>query len=45
MCAGTVLAMKETQATIQEEGTRIAWSVPYTAIEPPAHTARAADTP
>ncbi|MBN8751578.1 MAG: hypothetical protein J0I65_29365 [Variovorax sp.] len=45
MCAGTVLAMKETQATIQEEGTRIAWSVPYTAIEPPAHTARAAATP
>ncbi|WP_242873776.1 hypothetical protein [Pseudacidovorax intermedius] len=42
MCSGTVLAMKETQATIQEEGTRIAWSVPYTAIEPPAHAARAA---
>lgn len=45
MCAGTVLAMKETQATIQEEGTRIAWSVPYTAIEPPAHAARAAAAP
>jgi hypothetical protein len=33
---GTVVAMKDTQLTIQEQATRSAWTVPYTAVEPPA---------
>jgi hypothetical protein len=28
--------MKDTQLTIQEQATRSAWTVPYTAVEPPA---------
>lgn len=36
MRTGTIVAMKDTQLTIQEQGTRSAWNVPYTAIEPPA---------
>ena len=35
MRVGTVVAMKDTQLTIQEQATRSAWSVPYTAVEPP----------
>jgi hypothetical protein len=35
MRTGKVLAMKDTQATIHEDGTRSSWTVPYTAIEPP----------
>ena len=36
MRTGKVVAMKDTQATIQEDATRSAWSVPYAAIQPPA---------
>ena len=36
MRVGTVLAMKDTQLTIQEQASRSAWTVPYTAVEPPA---------
>jgi hypothetical protein len=36
MRVGTVVAMKDTQLTIQEQATRSAWTVPYTAVEPPA---------
>jgi hypothetical protein len=36
MRLGTVVAMKDTQLTIQEQATRSAWTVPYTAVEPPA---------
>lgn len=36
MRVGTVVAMKDTQLTIQEQGTRSAWTVPYTAVETPA---------
>ena len=36
MRAGTFVAMKDTQLTIQEQATRSAWTVPYTAVEPPA---------
>ncbi len=36
MRVGTIVAMKDTQLTIQEQGTRGAWTVPYTAVEPPA---------
>lgn len=35
MRAGKVIAFKDTQLTLQEEGTRSAWTVPYTAVEPP----------
>lgn len=35
MRVGKVIAMKDTQATIHEDGTRSSWSVPYAAIEPP----------
>ena len=46
MRVGTVIAMKDTQLTIHEEGTRSAWTVPYTAVEPPAPgTARPAPAP
>jgi hypothetical protein len=36
MRTGKVIAMKETQLTVHEEGTRSSWTVPYTAVEPPA---------
>lgn len=36
MRVGTVVAMKDTQLVIQEQATRSAWTVPYTAVEPPA---------
>jgi hypothetical protein len=36
MRTGKVIAMKDTQLTVHEEGTRSSWTVPYTAIEPPA---------
>jgi len=36
MRVGTVVAMKDTQLTIQEQATRSTWTVPYTAVEPPA---------
>lgn len=45
MRSGKVLAMKDMQATVQEDATRITWTVPYTAIEQPAHTAKAATAP
>lgn len=34
MRVGKVVAMKDTQLTIQEQATRSAWTVPYTAVEP-----------
>ena len=36
MRVGRVIAMKDMQLTVQEEGTRSSWTVPYTAVEPPA---------
>ena len=46
MRVGTVVAMKDTQLTVQERATRSAWTVPYTAVEPPATGApRAAPDP
>ena len=39
MRLGTVVAMKDTQLTIQEQATRSAWTVPYTAVEPSAPSA------
>jgi len=35
MLTGTVTAMKDTQVTIQEPLAHRAWTLPYTAIEPP----------
>lgn len=34
----TVVAMKDTQVTLHEEGTRREWKLPYTAVEPPLAT-------
>ena len=45
MRTGKVLAMKDAQATIHEDGTRSSWAVPYAAIEPLAPTAKPASTP
>ena len=45
MRTGKILAMKDTQATIHEDGTRSSWGVPYAAIEPPAPTAKPVSTP
>lgn len=36
MRVGKIVAMKDTQLTVHEDGTRSAWTVPYTAVEPPA---------
>jgi hypothetical protein len=36
MRVGKVIAMKDTQMTLHEEGTRSSWTVPYTAVEPMA---------
>ncbi len=35
MRSGKVVAMKDTQVTLHEEGTRREWKLPYTAIEAP----------
>ena len=35
MRTGKVVAMKDTQLTIHEDGTRSSWAVPYAAVEPP----------
>jgi hypothetical protein len=45
MRTGKILAMKDTQATIHEDGTRSSWGVPYAAIEPPAPAAKPVNTP
>ena len=45
MRTGKVVAMKDTQATIHENGSRTSWSVPYAAIEPPVPAAKPASTP
>jgi hypothetical protein len=39
MRTGKIVAMKDTQLTIHEDGTRSSWAVPYTAVEPPVHSA------
>ncbi|MCA0244189.1 MAG: hypothetical protein LCI02_25545 [Proteobacteria bacterium] len=36
MRLGKIIAMKDTQLTVHEDGTRSSWTVPYTAVEPPA---------
>jgi hypothetical protein len=39
MRSGKVVALKDTQVTLHEDGTRREWKLPYAAIEPPAPTA------
>jgi hypothetical protein len=36
---GKVVALKDTQVTLHEEGTRREWKLPYAAVEPPAPSA------
>jgi hypothetical protein len=45
MRTGKVVAMKDTQATIHESGSRTSWSVPYAAIEAPVTDTKTATTP
>ena len=45
MRTGKIIAMKDTQATIHEDGTRSSWGMPYAAIEPPAPTAKPVNAP
>ncbi len=40
MRIGKVVAMKDTQVTLHEEGTRREWKLPYAAVEPPLATAQ-----
>jgi hypothetical protein len=40
MRSGKVVAMKDTQVTLHEDGTRREWKLPYTAIEPPPASAK-----
>ena len=39
MRVGKIIAMKDTQLTVHEHGTRSSWTVPYTAVEPPVPSA------
>lgn len=45
MRSGKVVALKDTQATLHEAGTRREWKLPYAAIEPPPPTATPAPPP
>jgi hypothetical protein len=42
---GLVVAMGDTKVTLREEGTRIEWKLPYTAVEPPQIAGGAAAKP
>lgn len=41
MRTGKVVALKDTQVTLHEDGSRREWKLPYAAIEPPAPNAAA----
>ncbi|MCB1995648.1 MAG: hypothetical protein KDG57_07170 [Rhodoferax sp.] len=45
MRSGKVVALKDTQLTLHEDGTRREWKLPYAAIEPPPPTATPAPPP
>jgi len=45
MRSGRVVAMGDAKVTLHEEGTRIEWKLPYTAVEPPQATGGAAEKP
>ena len=42
---GKVVAMKDTQVTLHEEGTRREWKLPYAAVEPPLATGQPTAAP
>jgi hypothetical protein len=42
---GRVVAMGDAKVTLHEEGTRVEWKLPYTAVEPPQTTGGAAERP
>ena len=42
---GRVVAMGDAKVTLHEEGTRVEWKLPYTAVEPPQTTGGAAAKP
>ena len=42
---GRVVAMGDAKVTLHEEGTRVEWKLPYTAVEPPQTTGGAAENP
>nr|AEV57139.1 hypothetical protein [uncultured bacterium] len=42
---GKVVAMKDTQVTLHEEGTRREWKLPYTAVEAPGPASAPATAP
>ena len=42
---GKVVAMKDTQVTLHEEGTRREWKLPYAAVESPSPASAAASAP
>ncbi|WP_341648036.1 hypothetical protein [Thauera humireducens] len=43
--SGTVVAMKDTQVTVQDDATRASWTLPYAAIELPADSRAAPVVP
>ena len=43
--SGTVVAMKDTQVTVQDDATRVTWTLPYAAIELPADSRAAPQVP
>lgn len=43
--SGTVVAMKDTQVTVQDDATRATWTLPYAAIEIPAGSRAAPSAP
>lgn len=43
--SGTVVAMKDTQVSVQDEATHATWSLPYAAIELPPGSRAAAQAP
>lgn len=45
MRSGKVVAMKDTQVTLHEEGSRREWKLPYTAVEPPGPSSATAAAP
>jgi hypothetical protein len=42
---GRVVAMGDAKVTLHEEGTRVEWKLPYTAVEPPQTTGSTAAKP
>lgn len=45
MRTGKVVALKDTQVTLHEDGSRPEWKLPYAAIKPPPASPKPAETP